>query len=241
MATTPFTLIIPAAGTGSRMGLGENKLFLTLEGAPVLWHTLRAFAGCPGLREVILAIRPEEEPRIRQLLAQLPLPVHVRLVAGGAARQQSVYNALKAVPPESGAVWVHDGARPFVSPALLGRLAEALETETAVIPGVPVKDTIKRTDAAGFVTETPDRSSLWAVQTPQCFRRAPLLAAHEAAAAEGFVGTDDASLMERAGHPVRVVPGDYENIKITTPEDLAVAAAILTKAGGRTYAGRNRV
>lgn len=237
MATMPFTLIIPAAGSGSRMGLGENKLFLPLQGAPVLWHTLRAFAGCPGLLEAILAIRPGEELQVRQLLGEAPLPVPVRLVAGGDTRQQSVLNALKAVGPESGAVWVHDGARPFVSPALLGRLAEALETETAVIPGVPVKDTIKRTDAAGFVTETPDRSSLWAVQTPQCFRGPQLLAAHEAAAAEGFVGTDDASLMERAGHPVRVIPGEYDNIKITTPEDLAVAVAILTKGGRKNLCG----
>lgn len=229
MRPRPFSLIIPAAGSGSRMGMIHNKLFIMLDGRPVLWHTLQAFRGCDGLREIILAIRETDREAIHGLLATVAHSAPIRLVPGGDTRQASVHNALRQADAASDTVWVHDGARPFVTPAVIERLQKAMETATAVVTGVPVKDTIKRVAGSGAVVDTPDRSSLWAVQTPQCFNRELLLAAYDAAEAEGFIGTDDASLMERAGQEVRVVLGEYTNIKITTPEDLAVGEAVLSR------------
>lgn len=227
MAVRRFSLIIPAAGSGTRMGRNHNKLLIQLAGRPVLWHTLKAFEDCPGLAEIILAVRPVDLPELDAFLAPGAFAVPIRTVFGGDTRQASVYNGLRAVAEASEAVWVHDGARPFVRPEVLARLATAQEQHASRVVAVPVKDTVKRTDADGVVLETPDRNGLWLVQTPQAFARKDLLAANEKALAAGFEGTDDASLMEWAGYTVIVVPGDYFNIKITTPEDLVLAEAIL--------------
>lgn len=227
MAHTRFSLIIPAAGSGTRMGLAHNKLFLPLAGRPLLWHTLRAFTACPGLEEIILAVRPTDREGLLDLIGSQALPVSVRLAEGGETRQQSVHNALKLVSEASESVWVHDGARPFVTGGCLERLADALAMAPHAILGVPAKDTVKRVDASLRIAETLDRSALWLIQTPQCFTRTALVEAYERAEAEGYHGTDDASLMERYGYPVTVVPGDYFNIKITTPEDLVLGEAIM--------------
>ena len=228
MPASPFTLIIPAAGSGSRMGYGHNKLLILLVGKPVLWHTLNAFEKCEGLEEIILAIRSGEEAVIRDLLDRAAFNCPIRLVLGGETRQESVWHALQAVNPSSGAVWIHDGARPFIEPHVLEQLKQLPEERVNAIVAVPAKDTVKRTDGNGFVIETPDRNGLWLVQTPQVFRKEQLLAAYQKAFASGFSGTDDASLMEWAGYPVSVVEGNYFNIKITTPEDLILAEAIHT-------------
>lgn len=226
MTPTPFTLIIPAAGSGSRMGYSHNKLFILLGQKPVLWHTLRAFESCPGLEEIILAVRVGEETVLDALLEREAFSRPIRYAAGGATRQESVWNALQAVRPSSEAVWVHDGARPFIGRDVIGRLLQLPEDRRNAIVAVPAKDTIKRVDRNGIVTDTPDRNGLWLVQTPQVFKRAQLADAYEKAIAAGFAGTDDASLMSWAGYPVCVIEGNYFNIKITTPEDLVLAESI---------------
>lgn len=227
MSASPFTLIIPAAGSGSRMGLVHNKLFILLAGKPILWHTLKAFESCDGLQEIILAIRPQDAEAVQELLDQGDFNVAIRTVAGGDSRQESVYHALQTVDSSCETVWVHDGARPFVHGDVLARLISAESARANAVLGVPVKDTVKRTDGNGYVTETPARSNLWLIQTPQVFRKRDLLDANRRAVSEGFEGTDDASLMEWAGYPVSVIPGDYFNMKITTPEDLVLAEAVL--------------
>lgn len=221
------SLIIPAAGSGSRMGHSQNKLFIQLAGKPVLWHTLQAFQGCKALREIVLAIRPEDSLEIQTLLRGEVFQIPVRTVMGGETRQESVYNALRSVDSKAEIVWVHDGARPFISETVLEKLAKLPEDRLNSVVAVPAKDTVKRTNPNGVVIETPNREGLWLVQTPQVFRKGDLMAANAHAEASGYQGTDDASLMEWAGFQVSVVQGDYFNIKITTPEDLVLAEAIL--------------
>ena len=148
------------------------------------------------------------------------------IVPGGAERQESVFQGLRAAPPAE-LVAVHDGARPLISSSLIARCVEAAREHGAAAPALPVVDTLKRLDAEGRMRETVDRRSLVAIQTPQVFRRELLLEAHEAAARDRFTGTDDASLVERLGHPVFPVPSDLRNLKITTPEDLSLAEALL--------------
>ncbi|RHW33875.1 2-C-methyl-D-erythritol 4-phosphate cytidylyltransferase [Neobacillus notoginsengisoli] len=220
-----YQVILPAAGQGKRMGAGINKLFLELNNMPVLIHTLLVFDEDKDCDGMILAVNPEEQDQIKSLLDQYKINKQVIFAQGGAERQQSVYNGLKAVT-NSGLVLVHDAARPFITKEMIKMLTEAAERDGAAIVAVPVKDTVKKV-AGDHVVETIERSSLWAVQTPQAFRVSVLLEAHKKAEMEGFLGTDDASLVERIPHPVAVVPGDYNNIKLTTQEDLVFAEAIL--------------
>ncbi len=225
--TSAYSLIIPAAGSGKRMGHGHNKLFISLAGKPVLWHTLKAFENAEGLSEIILAIRPEDRQDIEDLLDSQTFGVPVRMVTGGETRQASVFNALQAVDRLSDSVWIHDGARPFITAEIREKLMASLKLNPSSIVAVPANDTVKKTDPGGHVMETLDRESLWLVQTPQAFRRTDLVDANRKALDMGFQGTDDSSLMEWAGYTVTVVMGDYFNIKITTPEDLVLAEAIL--------------
>jgi len=220
-----YQVILPAAGQGKRMGAGINKLLLELNNMPVLLHTLLAFEGDEDCDGMILAINPGEQEQIISLLDKYKIKKRVIFVAGGAERQQSVYNGLKAVRGSS-LVLVHDAARPFITKGLIDALVEAAERDGAAIAAVPVKDTVKKV-AGNHVVETIERSSLWAVQTPQAFRVSVLIEAHKKAELEEFLGTDDASLVERLPHPVAIVPGDYNNIKLTTREDLVFAEAIL--------------
>lgn len=232
MSTQMFSLIIPAAGSGRRMGHERNKLFINLAGRPVLWHTLRAFSSCQGLREVILAVQPGDRLEIEALTETAGLKCPAYTVCGGDTRQESVYNALLSVDANSEWVWIHDGARPFVTQRTMFRLFAAQRDGMNAVAAVPVKDTIKRAGPDGLVQETPERNGLWLIQTPQVFRRFDLLEANQKALAEGYQGTDDASLMERAGCCVSVIEADYFNIKITTPEDLVLAEAILAHHKG---------
>lgn len=241
MTKHEFSLIIPAAGSGRRMGHERNKLFITLAGRPVLWHTLRAFSSCPGLCEVILAVQSEDWAEVEALAGTAGLICPVRMVGGGETRQESVYNGLMAVNSESEWVWVHDGARPFVTRGTINRLLEAQRGGMNAVAAVPVKDTIKRAGRDGIVLETPERSGLWLIQTPQVFRTQELVEANRKALEDGYQGTDDASLMERAGKQVNVIEADYYNIKITTPEDLVLAEAILAHHKERNNADWNRL
>lgn len=224
----PYQVIIPAAGQGKRMGAGKNKLLLTLEGIPVLIHTLKVFEADTQCSGIILAIHPGDEAEFKILLKEYGIHKVTSLVAGGKERQDSVYNGLKAVGSHEGVVLVHDAARPFIKVETIHRLVEAAGNEGGAIVAVPVKDTIKKA-VNSQVIETVERSSLWAVQTPQAFRVSILLQAHHKAARDHFTGTDESSLVERLPHRVAIIEGDYDNIKLTTPEDLYFAQAILRK------------
>ena len=219
-------MVVTAAGQGRRMG-GGNKLLRPLRGTPLLVHSLRTFQASPVVREIAVSAPPGQEEDYRLLFRQHGLDRVQRVVPGGAERQDSIHQALQALRFQPGdLVAVHDGARPLVTPELLGRLCEGLEGWDGAVPGVPVKDTIKRVDRQGGVVETLVRSELVAVQTPQVFRHEVLLAAYERALEEGYLGTDDASLVEWWGGRVRVVEGDYRNLKVTTAEDLVLADAL---------------
>ncbi|WP_342433840.1 2-C-methyl-D-erythritol 4-phosphate cytidylyltransferase [Neobacillus sp. FSL H8-0543] len=222
-----YQVIIPAAGQGKRMGAGKNKLLLTLNDIPVLIHSLKVFENDELCDGIILAIHPQDEAEFYTLLKKYKISKVRDLVPGGKERQDSIYNALKTVTAE-GIILVHDGARPFIRKKHIHQLIETAEQTGAAIIGVPAKDTMK-TVRNNLVVDTVERSSLWAVQTPQAFRIPILYKAYEQAEKEKFIGTDDSSLVERIGHPVAMVEGDYDNIKLTTPEDLYFAEAILNK------------
>jgi 2-C-methyl-D-erythritol 4-phosphate cytidylyltransferase len=221
-----YEVVIPAAGQGKRMKAGKNKLFIELSGIPIIVYTLRVFEEDPDCRGIILSINPAEKDYFNQLIAAYGLKKVKELVMGGKERQQSVYNGLQHADEDI--VLVHDGARPFITLGQISELTAAASLHGGAVIAVPVKDTIKKA-ANKKVLETVERSSLWAVQTPQAFRVSILKSAYEQAEAEGFLGTDDASLLERINEQVVIIEGNYDNIKITTQEDLYFAEAILHK------------
>jgi len=223
--------IVPAAGSGSRMGGSSPKQFLRLGGVPVLVRTLRILAGSRVVRGIVLVAPPAAVERTRRLLARHRVPRVLAVVPGGAERQESVWLGLQAVPPAADLVVVHDGVRPFITGTLVRDVVEAARRFGAAICGIPVRETVKR-HREGFVETTVDRGGLWLIQTPQAFRRTLLWEAHDKARRDGFLGTDDAVLVERLGVPVRMVAGLQENLKITTPDDLA-RARVLASARGR--------
>ena len=230
------TVLIPAAGMGRRMGAEVNKQYLELAGKPILAHTLALFEHSP-LIEYIYPILPAEEIDYchEQIILKYGFSKVRRLVPGGAERQDSVRNGLRALQQEGldqpeRIVLVHDGARPLFNPQLLSELISLIAIKGACIVGTPAKDTIKEVDE-GLIRSTPERKRLWQAQTPQGFRYQLFAEAFKSADEAGFVGTDDASLLERIGQPVAVLAGDYRNIKVTTPEDLVIAAALLDSHG----------
>ena len=215
--------IILAGGSGSRMGAGMNKVLMPLAGETVIARSLRAFAGM--VDGMILVSRSEDMQQMQLAAAQAG--IDVRIVAGGATRQESVWNGLCALPEACTHVMIHDGARCLVDKATIERCkASVFECGTGVA-AIPVIDTIKETDAEEVVVSTPDRSVLRAVQTPQGFSLEIIREAHRKAQEAGFIGTDDASLVERLNIPVRLTLGDRRNIKLTTPEDMQMAEAFL--------------
>lgn len=226
------TVLIPAAGMGRRMGVSINKQYLDLAGRPILTHTLALFESHPQVEHIYPIIPRDEIPHCRQqIIDRYGFSKVRRLVPGGAERQDSVRNGLLALAedgldqPER-IVLIHDGARPLFNPQLLPKLIERIATEGACIIGVPVKDTIKEVDD-DFIYNSPQRQRLWQAQTPQGFCYQLIASAFARADAERFLGTDDASLLERYEIPVAILPGDYRNIKVTTPEDLIIATALL--------------
>lgn len=221
-----YQVILPAAGMGKRMGAGKNKLFIELQGIPVFIHTLRIFNSDNQCQEIIMSVHPDDQVEMNHLIKKYQIEKKITFVSGGTERQHSVYNGLKNIKVD-GIVLVHDAARPFIQKNLIAELVEAAENFGAAVVAVPVKDTIKKV-ANGMVIETVERSSLWAIQTPQAFRIPLLYKAHQHAEKLGFLGTDDASLVEFLGEKVAIVRGDYNNIKLTTPEDLSFANAILS-------------
>lgn len=216
-------VLVPAAGAGVRLGPGGPKALRLLGGDPLLVHAVRRLAACPAVGAIVVAAPPDEVPEVRRLVAPV---APVTVVAGGATRQRSVRAALDAVPDRFDIVLVHDAARALAPAALAVAVADAVRRgHDAVIPVLPVVDTIKEVSADGRVLGTVDRSVLRAVQTPQGFRRAVLAAAH--AASSAAEATDDAGLVEKLGVPVTCVPGSAHAMKITRPVDLAVAELLL--------------
>ncbi|HUC91417.1 MAG TPA: 2-C-methyl-D-erythritol 4-phosphate cytidylyltransferase [Paenibacillus sp.] len=234
-AGTQWSAVIVAAGRGTRMGAAESKQYLPLLNKPILAHTLAVFDGMSEIRDIVLVTEAGDVERCRRLAAEHGLRKVAAVVPGGGERQHSVRLGLAAA--RTPWVMVHDGVRPLVTPESVRRCMEAAYRHGAAVLAVPVKDTIKKVDAAGIIESTPDRRSLWAIQTPQAFRRDLLEQCHSRAEREGFVGTDDAMVVERYGHPVAVAEGDYTNIKITTPDDLPYAAFLLAGRGGGTSGG----
>ncbi|WHY56883.1 2-C-methyl-D-erythritol 4-phosphate cytidylyltransferase [Peribacillus simplex] len=221
-----YEVVIPAAGQGKRMKAGKNKLLIELSGIPIIVYTLRVFEEDPDCRGIILSINPAEKDYFNQLIAAYGLKKVKKLVMGGKERQQSVYKGLQHAGEEI--ILVHDGARPFINVGQISELTTAASLHGGAVIAVPVKDTIKKA-SNNKVVETVERSSLWAVQTPQAFRVSILKSAYEQAEADAFLGTDDASLLERINEQVVIIEGNYDNIKITTQEDLYFAEAILHK------------
>ena len=225
-----YVVVIPAAGQGKRMRAGKNKQFIQLAGLPVIVHTLLVFEQDHHCLDIVLVVNEDEQADMRALVDEYGLTKVKNIVIGGSERQHSVRNGLKVVTHD--VVLIHDGARPFIEQALIHTLVKEATESGAAIVAVPVKDTIKKV-TGNVVDETTDRSSLWAVQTPQAFRLSTIKQAHHFAKEEGYLGTDDASLVEWNGGRVTIVEGNYENIKLTTPEDLLFAEAIIKSRARR--------
>jgi 2-C-methyl-D-erythritol 4-phosphate cytidylyltransferase len=220
--------IVAAAGRGTRMASTTSKQFLLLDDRPVLAHTLAAFEAAASIDAVIIVGKAKDiEACKTDVVEAYGFTKVTNYVIGGHHRQDSVNNALKLLPSDAVTVVVHDGARPLVTPELIDRAVAETKHWPAVIPGIPVKDTIKRVTTGEVVEYTIDRGQMWAIQTPQAFKADVLIHAHRVAKQAKFYGTDDATLVEKINHPIRVIPGSEENIKITTPIDLIIAEAIV--------------
>jgi 2-C-methyl-D-erythritol 4-phosphate cytidylyltransferase len=220
--------VIAAGGQGDRMGRSRPKQFLTLAGEPILLRTLRVFERCKAVDRICLVVPSTRLEWCRKRLVDaLNGSTPINLITAGPSRQQSVYNGLQSLPAGDHMVLIHDGVRPFVSNEQILILLETARRTGACIPGLPIDDSIKHVDDAGRVVDSPTREALWIAQTPQAFRCDLIRSAHESARRQGYRATDDAALVERSGHPVKVVEGSRFNIKITRPEDMILAAAIL--------------
>jgi 2-C-methyl-D-erythritol 4-phosphate cytidylyltransferase len=219
-------LLIPAAGSGRRMGSDRNKLLLPLLDKPILQWTIEAAIASSSISWIGVIGQPCDFADFKQIFARLESPKPITLIQGGETRQESVSNGLKALPQTSKSVLIHDGARCLATPNLFDRCAEALQTYRGLIAAITIKDTIKIVHNR-IVESTPDRHQLWAAQTPQGFSVKELKQAHLQAQELNWSVTDDAALFEKIGLPVQIVMGEETNLKITTPQDLAIAEFIL--------------
>lgn len=223
------TAIIVAAGEGRRLGGGISKLYVEVAGRSLLFRALDAFHRSKTVAHVVLVIAEKDFDRCALLLrADRELSQRSWIMQiGGATRQESVRRGLEKIPAACTVVTIHDGARPFVSPAIIDRSVEEAYVRKAVVVGVRVRDTIKVLSDDRRILSTPPRDSLWEIQTPQAFQRSLIVQAHESAYRDNFEGTDDAMLVERLGEPVYLIEGERSNIKITVPEDLIFADAMI--------------
>lgn len=230
---TLATAIIVAAGSGRRMGRELNKVFIPLAGRPTLEYSIRTLAACTGIEDLVVVAAPGEEAEIEQMLRESVVEKPWKVVTGGSERQYSVANALRAISSDSDVIVIHDGARPLATPESVEEAIASARKFGAAVVAVPVKDTIKTVDDAGFVTGTLDRRTVWSIQTPQAFRTSVLRQAYEKAERNGVLATDDAALVEQIGVKVKIVSGSYRNLKVTTPEDLIMVEALLGKEANR--------
>ncbi len=223
-------LVIPAAGRGTRFGGPVPKQLLSLGGRPVLLRSLEAFAGL--IEHAVIATNNELRTDIEELLTSNSLPFTITIVQGGETRQASVYAGLQALENSCDIALVHDAVRPLVPTACIAACIDALGDHPAAVVAIPCSATVKRANADGTVIETVPRSDLWLAQTPQGFRLDLGLAAFAKAEAEQWTCSDDAQVMEKAGYSVAIVPGDARNLKLTTPDDWAVAEALISAESG---------
>ncbi len=234
MKNKPYcAAVVVAAGKGTRMGTSVSKQFLKLNGKEIIAHTLEKFQFCDGVDEIIVVTGKDSIDFIKEeILERYHIDKAVSVVEGGSQRQDSVYNGLCAVSENAEIIVVHDGVRPFITRQDIQKTVVEAAASGACALGVRTKDTIKICAKDNIIIDTPDRSTMWFIQTPQTFRKDILKKAFEAARKEGFLGTDEAVLVERLCIPVKVVEGSYDNIKITTKEDLYIGEAFLKRQGG---------
>lgn len=219
--------VVVAAGAGRRLRSSRPKLFVDLAGRPLVWYALSALEGCGSVERIVLVVPAGTEAEVeRKILSPFSLRKVERVLAGGETRGESVFAGLSELPTETGTVLIHDGARPFASEDLILSVLEAAERFGAAVPGVECADTLKRVEEE-IAVATLDRSRIRCIQTPQGFHYPLVLEAYERARQNGVTAPDDAALVERMGTRVKVVPGSPGNVKITTPEDLELAAALL--------------
>ena len=223
------TAIFPAAGRGSRMKANRNKILLELSGETILVQTLKKFAEIDRISNLIIAVAKDEIPLITLLLESKNFSKPIQIVEGGSERQFSIYNAIQKIPSESEIVLIHDAARPLISVEIIDRVIDSAIEFGGSIAAVPEKNTIKIATSDQFVDKTLPRNLLWEIQTPQAFRREIIEKAYESAISEKFLGTDDSSLVERIGYPVKIVESESSNIKITTPDDLLFAKEFIRR------------
>ncbi len=222
------TAIIVAAGIGKRMGLDISKQFLKINNKHIIAYTLEKFANVDEVDEIILVTKADFINYCNEkILKNYTINKPIRIVEGGKERQESVFKGLMSIEDKNSIVLIHDGVRPFVEEKDIFRTIESAWEQGTGVLGVPAKDTIKICNSNNIVESTPDRSKLWYIQTPQTFKYDLIYKAHESASNEGFLGTDDAMLAERMGVPVKIIEGSYNNIKITTIEDITISKIIL--------------
>lgn len=224
--------IVPMAGLGIRFNAALPKPLVRLSGKPIFIYALEALAACKEIHSIVLVVHEDYQGRYKDFVEEYHVPKIAAIVSGGKERRDSVLNGLARLDEDTQLVLIHDGARPLVSPSVIRKAIAACEHADSVIVAVPVKPTIKRVDQTRLeVIETLDRKELWDVQTPQVFQKAVLQKAH--ADTQGMESTDDAFLVETIGGTVKVVEGEYCNIKITTPEDLSLAEVLLKASGDK--------
>jgi 2-C-methyl-D-erythritol 4-phosphate cytidylyltransferase len=221
-------LLIPAAGSGKRMGSDRNKLLLQVRSKPLIAWTLLAAEAASCITWIGIVSQPPDWDDFKAIIADLKLKKIIELIPGGSTRQESVHNGLQALPTNAAQVLIHDGARCLATPNLFNACSEAILNCSGLIAAIPVKDTIKVVDENGIIKSTPERKQLWAAQTPQGFDVKLLKQCHAEGVRQGWEVTDDAALFEKCGMEVRIVPGEETNLKITTPQDLAIAEFILS-------------
>jgi len=218
-------LLIPAAGSGSRMKAGKNKLLIELEGESLIYWTLKSIFSASSISWVGIIGQPKDKELLLNSLKDFSHKV--KWINGGETRQESVFNGLNSLPKDAEKVLIHDGARCLINPELINKCAAELEENEAVIVATKVTDTIKIVDVEGFIKDTPNRQYLWAAQTPQGFLVDSLKKAHAMAIDKNFIVTDDASLFEMLNWKVKIIEGNYSNIKVTSPIDLKIAKLFL--------------
>ena len=222
-------VVIVAAGSGSRMKRDINKQFIKLDGKEIIAYTIEKFYKSEDIDDIVIVIKENEEKYFIENIINKYGFDNIKLAYGGKERQDSVYNGIKKLNRNCEIVLIHDGARPFVNEDIIKNSIEEAKENNAVVVGVPVKDTIKVVDSDGNIVDTPNRSLLWSVQTPQSFTYEIITKAYEYAYSNDYYGTDDAMLVEHIGYNVKMIEGSYDNIKITTEEDLHFGIQILNK------------
>lgn len=222
-------VVIVAAGSGSRMKRDINKQFIKLDGKEIIAYTIEKFYKSEDIDDIVIVIKENEEKYFIENIINKYGFDNIKLAYGGKERQDSVYNGIKKLNSNCEIVLIHDGARPFVNEDIIKNSIEEAKENNAVVVGVPVKDTIKIVNSDGNIVDTPNRSLLWSVQTPQSFKYEIITRAYEYAYSNDYYGTDDAMLVEHIGYNVKMIEGSYDNIKITTEEDLHFGIQILNK------------